>query len=85
MKREVIAGTSIDAEPHPVTAWIELPWRPVPLWSRLRSHSRQPGVPGSLRVLLIVAGIYGTVTATRRILSVQVIPGALALLLVLLT
>jgi putative membrane protein len=34
---------------------------------------------------VIVAGVYGTVTATRRILFVQVIPRALALLLVLLT
>jgi len=34
---------------------------------------------------VIVAGVYGTVTATRRILFVQVIPGAVALLLVVLT
>jgi putative membrane protein len=34
---------------------------------------------------VIVAGVYGTVTATRRILFVQVIPGAIALVLVLLT
>ena len=33
---------------------------------------------------VIVAGIYGAVTANRRILFVQVVPGALALLLVLL-
>jgi putative membrane protein len=33
---------------------------------------------------VIVAGIYGAITATRRILYVQVIPGALALLAVLL-
>jgi putative membrane protein len=33
---------------------------------------------------VIIAGIYGTVTATRRILFVQVLPGAIALLLVLL-
>jgi len=33
---------------------------------------------------VIVAGIYGAATATRRILYVQVIPGAAALLLVLL-
>jgi putative membrane protein len=33
---------------------------------------------------VIIAGVYGTVTATRRILFVQVIPGAIALLLVLL-
>ncbi|MDT5034091.1 MAG: putative rane protein [Actinoplanes sp.] len=33
---------------------------------------------------VIVAGIYGAITATRRILYVQVIPGALALLVVLL-
>ena len=33
---------------------------------------------------VIVAGIYGAITATRRILYVQVIPGVLALLLVLL-
>jgi putative membrane protein len=33
---------------------------------------------------VIVAGIYGTLTATRRILFVQVIPGIVALLLVLL-
>ncbi|GAA3346172.1 DUF1304 domain-containing protein [Amorphoplanes nipponensis] len=33
---------------------------------------------------VIVAGCYGALTATRRILFVQVIPGALALLLVLL-
>jgi putative membrane protein len=31
-----------------------------------------------------VAGVYGAVTANRRILFVQVIPGALGLLLVLL-
>jgi putative membrane protein len=35
-------------------------------------------------VCVIVAGIYGTLTATRRILYVQVLPGAVALLLVLL-
>jgi putative membrane protein len=34
---------------------------------------------------VIVAGVYGTVMAMRRILFMQVIPGALALLLVLLT
>jgi putative membrane protein len=34
---------------------------------------------------VIVAGVYGTVTATSRILFVQVIPGAVALLLVVLT
>jgi putative membrane protein len=34
---------------------------------------------------VIVAGVYGTVTATRRILFVQVIPGAVALLLIVLT
>jgi putative membrane protein len=34
---------------------------------------------------VIIAGVYGTVTATRRILFVQVIPGAIALVLVLLT
>jgi putative membrane protein len=34
---------------------------------------------------VIVAAVYGTVTATRRILFVQVIPGAIALALVLLT
>jgi putative membrane protein len=33
---------------------------------------------------VIVAGIYGAITANRRILYVQVIPGSLALLLVLL-
>ena len=33
---------------------------------------------------VIVAGIYGTLTANRRILFVQVVPGALALLFVLL-
>jgi putative membrane protein len=33
---------------------------------------------------VIIAGIYGAITANRRILYVQVIPGALALLLVLL-
>ena len=33
---------------------------------------------------VIVAGIYGAITASRRILFVQVIPGALALALVLL-
>jgi putative membrane protein len=33
---------------------------------------------------IVVAGVYGTLTATRRILFVQVIPGAIALLLVLL-
>jgi putative membrane protein len=33
---------------------------------------------------VIIAGVYGTVTATRRILFVQVLPGAIALLLVLL-
>jgi putative membrane protein len=33
---------------------------------------------------VIVAGVYGTLTATRRILFVQVIPGVVALLLVLL-
>jgi putative membrane protein len=33
---------------------------------------------------VIVAGLYGTLTATRRILCVQVIPGVIALLLVLL-
>ena len=33
---------------------------------------------------VIIAGIYGAVTATRRILFVQVVPGALALLFVLL-
>jgi putative membrane protein len=33
---------------------------------------------------VIVAGLYGTVTASRRILFVQVIPAALALILVLL-
>jgi putative membrane protein len=33
---------------------------------------------------VIVAGVYGTLTATRRILFVQVIPGIVALLLVLL-
>ncbi|AGZ38696.1 DUF1304 domain-containing protein [Actinoplanes friuliensis] len=33
---------------------------------------------------VIVAGIYGALTATRKILFVQVIPGALGLLLVLL-
>ena len=33
---------------------------------------------------VIVAGIYGAITATRRILYVQVLPGALALLFVLL-
>lgn len=33
---------------------------------------------------VVVAGIYGALTATRRILYVQVIPGALGLLLVLL-
>ena len=33
---------------------------------------------------VIIAGVYGTVTATRRILFVQVIPGGIALLLVLL-
>jgi putative membrane protein len=35
-------------------------------------------------VCVIVAGIYGTLTATRKILYVQVLPGAVALLLVLL-
>jgi putative membrane protein len=34
---------------------------------------------------VIVAGIYGTLTATRRILFVQVIPGLIALVLVLLS
>jgi putative membrane protein len=33
---------------------------------------------------VIIAGVYGTVTAARRILFVQVLPGAIALLLVLL-
>ncbi|MGX6608012.1 DUF1304 domain-containing protein [Micromonosporaceae bacterium Da 78-11] len=33
---------------------------------------------------VIVAGVYGTFTANRRILFVQVLPGAVALLLVLL-
>jgi putative membrane protein len=33
---------------------------------------------------VIVAGIYGAITANRRILFVQVVPGALALLFVLL-
>jgi putative membrane protein len=33
---------------------------------------------------VIVAGVYGALTATRRILFVQVIPGVVALLLVLL-
>ena len=33
---------------------------------------------------VIIAGIYGALTATRRILFVQVVPGALALLFVLL-
>ena len=33
---------------------------------------------------VIVAGIYGSITANRRILFVQVVPGALALLFVLL-
>ncbi len=33
---------------------------------------------------VIIAGVYGTVTAARRILFVQVFPGAIALLLVLL-
>jgi len=33
---------------------------------------------------VIVAGVYGTFTATRKILYVQVIPGVLALILVLL-
>jgi putative membrane protein len=33
---------------------------------------------------VLIAGLYGTVTASRRILFVQVIPGALALLFVLL-
>jgi putative membrane protein len=33
---------------------------------------------------VIIAGVYGTVTASRRILFVQVVPGALALLVVLL-
>jgi putative membrane protein len=33
---------------------------------------------------VIVAGVYGTLTATRRILFVQVIPGVVGLLLVLL-
>jgi putative membrane protein len=33
---------------------------------------------------VIIAGVYGTVTAARRILFVQVLPGAVALLLVLL-
>jgi putative membrane protein len=33
---------------------------------------------------VIIAGIYGAITANRRILYIQVIPGALALLLVLL-
>ena len=33
---------------------------------------------------VIVAGIFGAITATRRILYVQVIPGAVALILVLL-
>ena len=35
-------------------------------------------------VCVIIAGLYGTVTASRRILFVQVVPGALALLFVLL-
>jgi putative membrane protein len=35
-------------------------------------------------VCVIVAGIYGAVTASRKILYVQVIPGALALIAVLL-
>ena len=34
---------------------------------------------------VIVAGVYGTLTASRRILFVQVIPGAVALLLVALS
>jgi len=33
---------------------------------------------------VIVAGVYGALTATKRILFVQVLPGALALLFVLL-
>jgi putative membrane protein len=33
---------------------------------------------------VVIAGLYGTVTASRRILFVQVIPGVLALLFVLL-
>ena len=35
-------------------------------------------------VFVIVAGIYGTFTASRKIFFVQVVPGALALLFVLL-
>jgi putative membrane protein len=35
-------------------------------------------------VFVIVAGVYGTVTASRKIFFVQVVPGALALLFVLL-
>ena len=35
-------------------------------------------------VFVIVAGIYGTLTASRKIFFVQVVPGALTLLFVLL-
>jgi putative membrane protein len=35
-------------------------------------------------VCVIVAGVYGTLTATRKILYVQVLPAAVALLVVLL-
>jgi uncharacterized membrane protein len=99
MKREVIAATSIDADPRPVTAWsaamvsiIEIAAPNQGLYNGFLAAGLAYGLIADSRAFqifflccVIVAGVYGTVTATRRILFMQVIPGAIALLLVLST
>jgi putative membrane protein len=52
------------------------------LWGSLLGHARPIAI--FFLVCVVIAGVFGAVTANRKILWVQAVPGALALALVLL-
>jgi putative membrane protein len=53
------------------------------VWGLVLGPVRGEGVKIFFLVCIIVAGLYGAVTVARKILFIQTIPGALALMLVL--
>ncbi|SMB93295.1 DUF1304 domain-containing protein [Deinococcus hopiensis] len=55
------------------------------LWSLLAPAALAPPLKIFFLMCVIIAGLYGTATVSRRILFVQVIPAVLALLAVLLS
>jgi putative membrane protein len=54
------------------------------LWSLVRDGGGKP-IATLFLIFVVVAGVFGALTANRKILFVQAVPGLLALLLVLFT